>query len=119
MQLLNSDVRRELFCAERPIHAKSEDKSSSYIGPDGKCLNSLVADGCSVNGVVVNSILFPGVVVEEGAVVQNCILFKDVKVGSNTKLSYVIADKRSRFQADRTLMGHATYPLVIAKDTKV
>ena len=119
MQLLNSDVRRELFCAERPIHAKSEDKSSSYIGPDGKCLNSLVADGCSVNGIVTNSILFPGVTVEEGAVVQNCILFKDVKVGSNTKLSYVIADKRSQFQADRTLMGHATYPLVIAKDTKV
>ena len=28
-------------------------------------------------------------------------------------------DKRSEFQADRTLMGHATYPLVISKDTKV
>ena len=73
----------------------------------------------NVNGVVVNSILFPGVVVEEGAVIQNCILFKDVRVGRNTKLSYVIADKRSEFQDDRTLMGHATYPLVIAKETKV
>ena len=67
-----------------------------------------MADGCSINGVVINSILFPGVTVEEGAVVQNCILFKDVKVGKNTKLSYVIADKRSKVQADRTLMGHAT-----------
>jgi len=119
MQLLNSDVRRELFCADRPIHAKSEDKSSSYIGPDGKCLNSLVADGCSINGVVINSILFPGVVVEDGAVIQNCILFKDVKVGAGTKLSHVIADKRSSFSANCTMMGHATYPLVVAKDSKI
>ena len=77
MQLLDPAIRAELFCAERPIRAKATDKSSAYIGPDGYCENSLIADGCNIEGVVENSILFPGVVVEAGAVVRNCGLFKE------------------------------------------
>lgn len=119
MQLLDADVRRELFCPQRPIRAKSADKSSSYLGPDGVCTNSLVADGCSIQGTVVNSILFAGVAVEEGAVVQNCILMKDSVVHRNAKLSCIIADKRVEVLPDRTLMGHATYPLVIKKDSTI
>ena len=80
MQLLDPAIRAELFCAERPIRAKATDKSSAYIGPDGYCENSLIADGCNIEGVVENSILFPGVVVEAGAVVRNCVLFKETAV---------------------------------------
>lgn len=119
MQLLLPSVRRELFCPERPIRAKSSDKSSSYISPDGRCVNSLVSDGCNIHGTVVNSILFPGVVVAEGAEVRNCILFKNASVGRGARLSHVIADKRTGFGDGCMLMGHANYPLVIAKDTTV
>ena len=119
MQLLDPAVRADLFCAERPIRAKSADKSSAYIAPDGCCINSMVADGCSIAGRVENSILFSGVTVEEGAVVRNCILFKETTVGKDAELAYVIADKRVEIMPERTLMGHATYPIVIAKDSKV
>ena len=67
MQLLDPAIRADLFCAERPIRAKATDKSSAYIGPDGYCENSLIGDGCNIEGTVENSILFPGVVVEAGA----------------------------------------------------
>ena len=119
MQLLDPGVRAELFCADRPIRAKSADKSSSYIAPDGCCLNSLVADGCNIAGRVENSILFSGVTVEEGAVVRNCVLFKDATVRKGAELAYVIADKRVEILPNRTLMGHGSYPLVIAKDSVV
>ena len=119
MQLLDPGVRAELFCADRPIRAKSADKSSSYIAPDGCCLNSLVADGCNIAGRVENSILFSGVTVEEGAVVRNCVLFKDAAVRKGAELAYVIADKRVEILPNRTLMGHGSYPLVIAKDSVV
>ena len=76
MQLLNPAIRAELFCPERPIRAKGADKSSTYLGPEGKCVNSLVAEGCRIEGTVVDSILFPGVVVEPVAVIRNSVLFK-------------------------------------------
>jgi glucose-1-phosphate adenylyltransferase len=119
MQLLDPAIRRELFCPERPIRAKSADKSSAYIGPDGRCVNSLVTDGCNIEGTVENSILFPGVVVEEGAAVRNCILFKDTSVGRGAELAHVITDKRVKILPERTLFGHSSYPLVIAKGSRV
>ena len=89
------------------------------MGANGRCVNSLVADGCRIEGMVENSVLFPGVVVEEGAVVRNCVLFKEDIVRRNAQLSYIIADKDVEVLADRTLMGHATYPIVLAKGSIV
>ena len=119
MQLLDPAIRAELFCPERPIRAKGADKSSTYLGPEGKCVNSLVAEGCRIEGTVENSILFPGVVVEAGAVVRNCVLFKETVVRRDAQLSYIIADKDVEVLSNRTLMGHATYPIVLAKGSKV
>lgn len=119
MQLLNPDIRAELFCQERPIRAKGADKSSAYIGPNGACVNSLVADGSYIEGKVENSILFPGVRVEEGAVIRNCVLFKETVIHRNAELAYIIADKNVEVLPDRTLMGHSSYPIVLAKGSVV
>ena len=119
MQLLDPAIRADLFTPERPIRAKSGDKSSTYIGPDGQCVNSLVSDGCRIEGRVENCILSSGVVVEKGAVVRNCILFKETVVHAGANLAHIVADKNVEVMEDRTLMGHATYPIVLAKGSKI
>lgn len=119
MQLLDPAIRAELFCPERPIRAKGADKASTYVGPKGCCVNSLVAEGCRIEGLVENSILFPGVVVEEGAEIRNCVLFKETVIHKNAKLVYTIADKNVEVMEGRTLMGHATYPVVLEKGSKI
>ena len=119
MQLLDRDIRADLFTPERPVRAKGADKASTYIGPDGVCLNSLVAEGCSIEGTVVNSILFPGVTVEKGAEVQGCILFKGTAIRQGARASHIITDKNVELLPGRTMMGHATYPIVIAKGSVI
>ncbi|MBU5628083.1 glucose-1-phosphate adenylyltransferase subunit GlgD [Oscillibacter sp. MSJ-2] len=115
MQLLDPAIRKDLFCEERPIRAKSSDEASAYIDPRPSCRNSLVADGCCVEGTVENSILFPGVTVERGAEVRNCVLFKGAVVRRDAVLHYVIADKKVEILEGRHLMGHETYPVVVSK----
>jgi len=83
------------------------------------CLNSLVAEGCSIEGTVVNSILFPGVTVEKGAEVQGCILFKGTAIRQGARASHIITDKNVELLPGRTMMGHATYPIVIAKGSVI
>ena len=119
MQLLDPATRKDLFAPERPIRGKGADKPSTYVGANGSCLNSLVGEGCRIEGTVVNSILFPGVAVEAGAVVQGCVLFKETVVRKNARLSCIIADKNVEILPDRTLMGHTTYPIVLAKGSVV
>ena len=75
MELLDPAQRRLLFDPRRPILAKENDAPPAYLDPAGVCENSLIADGCDIQGSVKNCILFRGVRVEKGAHVENCVLF--------------------------------------------
>ena len=119
MQLLDPAIRSELLCAERPILAKEDDEAASYIAPDSRCVNSLIADGCQIEGSVEGSILFPGVKVGKGSQVKNCILFKNTVVEDGVTLGCVIADKDVHIRRGGTLIGHESYPLAVSKGSIV
>ena len=119
MELLDSHVRKELFRPDSPVYAKENDAASTYIDPTGECVNSLIADGCDIQGSVRNCVVFRGVTVEKGASVENSILFKGTTVKSGAMLRCVIADKNVTFNENVTLMGHENYPVVVAKNTEV
>ena len=119
LELLDSSIRREVFQPQRPVLTKERNDASTYIDPDGSCVNCLVADGCTIEGTVENCILFRGVSIARGAEVKNCILMQDVSVGRDAVLHHVIADKNVVIKEARTLMGHEQYPLAIAKNSKV
>lgn len=119
MDLLRPEVRAALFDSTRPIRTKDRSNPSTYYAPESKCTNSLVADGCIIEGEVENSILFRGVHVGKGAVVKNCILMQSTVIGDGAQTHYVITDKNVQISGHRTLMGHESYPLVIAKGSIV
>jgi len=119
MELLQPELRGQLFCPERPIFGKENDAPSSYVDPTGECVNTLMADGCDIQGTVKNCILFRDVQVEPGADVEGCILFKGTVVKKGAILRNVITDKYVTIRENGTLMGHETYPLVIARGAEV
>ena len=117
--LLDPEVRADLFNPARPIRTKDMSNPSTYYGPASVSKCSLVADGCFIEGEVENSILSRGVIVEKGAKVVNSVLMQGTVVKTGASLAYVIADKNVTVNEDRMLMGHASYPLAIAKGTVV
>ena len=119
MELMDSAVRSDLFNSERPIRTKDMSNPSTYYGPESKSVNALVSDGCRIDGEVENSILSRGVIIEAGAKVTNSVLMQGTVVKAGASLAYVIADKNVTINQDRVLMGHANYPLAIAKGSVV
>lgn len=119
MALMNPLVRADLFNQDRPIFTKVRDDMPSKYGLGSSVKNSLVAQGCQIEGEVVNSIISKGVHIGKGAKVENCIIMQDTKIGENARLSYVICDKDVVIKNDRALMGYDTYPIYIAKDNIV
>ena len=105
MALLKSNVRNQLFNKERPIYTKTRDDMPTRYGTKSKVSNSLVADGCVIDGTVKNSLLFRGVKVEKGAVVENCILMQETTVGKDTLLNNVISDKNAVINDGMVLKG--------------
>ncbi len=116
MDLLCGDIRKQLLNKERPIFTKTRDDMPTRYGTKSKVKNSLIADGCVIDGTVKNSVLFRGVKVEKGAVVENCILMQETKVGENANLLNVIADKNVVISSDMILKGTEDNKLVLNKN---
>lgn len=119
MSLLDKANKNKLFNPERPIYTKERDDMPTLYGKDAKVNNSLVADGCEIKGTVENCILFKGVKIEEGAVVKNSILMQDTVIGRNSNINYIIADKNVSVKAEIELSGAANYPVSLSKGTRV
>ncbi len=72
------------------IYTPNPVKPAHYIGHNGSVKESIVAEGCMIYGKVRNSVLFPGVFVEEGAEVENSIIMSDTVIGMNSKINQSI-----------------------------
>lgn len=119
MALMDPMVRSQLFQPNRPIYTKVRDDMPARYGLGSVVTNSLVADGCIIDGEVENCILFRGVKVKKGAKLKNCVIMQDTVIGENTRLDYVVADKEVVFENDRTMMGYQSYPVYVGKGSKV
>lgn len=116
MEILKPEVRNRIFgIAERPILTKVRNSPPTRYGDNAKIKNALIADGCTVEGIVENSVLFRGVRVEKGAVVKNSVLFQDDFIGENAYLNCVISDKNTVIRDSTVLSGHKTRPYYIEK----
>ena len=95
------------------IYARNSALPSSYIDEDAKIVNSFVAEGCEVYGtvrhsvisvgctigedaVVEDAVVMPGVVIEDGAIVRNCILGEGSKIGKNAVIGGQFAEGEER-----------------------
>ncbi len=115
MDLLVRENRGQLFTPERPIYTKVHDDMPATYGLGSDVSNSLVADGCVIEGTVENSILFRGVHVGKGAVVRDSILMQHSMIGDGAKLSCVVSDKSVIIKPGKTISGDKTYPIYIGK----
>lgn len=119
MELMDIDKRNQLFTADDPIYTKIRDDAPAKYGLEAKATNSLIADGCIIEGQVENSVLFRGVKVGKGAVVKNCILMQDTVIGGKCEVNYVIADKNVVVCDYRSISGTVDYPVFINKSSVV
>lgn len=118
MELLDKQIRDELFGA-RDIYTKVRDSAPSKYGDSAVVRNSLVSDGCIVEGTVENSILFRGVKVGKGSVVKNSIIMQDTVIGENVSLNCVVTDKNVVIRDRRMLSGCEIQPYFLPKGSMV
>lgn len=119
MALLEPENARKLFVPKRSIYTKVSDNAPVKYDLDSKVSNSLIADGCIIEGEVENSVLFRGVKVGKGAKVKNCILMQGTVVGDNAELNYLITDKNVSICENHILTSSPQYPMYVEKGASV
>lgn len=120
LDLLDADVRHELFSQElRPIITRAGNSSPAFYGEDSKSTNSIIAAGSTIEGTVRNSVIFRGVHIKKGAVVENCVINQNCTIGEGAVLNYAVLDKNVVINDKRLLSGYVTHPFYVKKSSVI
>ena len=119
MELMQEDVRAQLFDPKRPIYTKVRDHMPAHYGMNASLNNSMVADGSVIEGTVDDCVLFRGVKIGHNSTVDHCVIMQDAVIGDNCKLSHVIIDKNVVVTDGTSISGTETYPVSISKGSVV
>ncbi|MCX7709543.1 MAG: glucose-1-phosphate adenylyltransferase subunit GlgD [Clostridia bacterium] len=119
MEFLNPDICNTLFMDGGKIFTKVKDEPPAKYNEEADVKNSIIADGCIIEGTVINSVLFRGVTVKKGVVIKNSIVMQDTMIEEDVKLEHVIVDKDSVITCGKELKGEANWPVIVGKGTVV
>ena len=100
MDLLADNPRLDLLDRDWVVHTRSEERPPVNIRSEATVAQSLITDGCVIEGTVVHSVLSPGVVVRPGAVVRHSVVMTDAVIEENAVVDHAILDKRVRVGKD-------------------
>jgi glucose-1-phosphate adenylyltransferase len=99
------DTNMELLNPESPLELprwnvrtnlseqRMGDRPPAFVARGSRVRRTTLARGLRVYGTVENSVLSPGVLIEEGAVVQDSILMHDTQVGAGAQVKSTVTDK--------------------------
>ena len=119
LKLIDEKNLDALFPKNSPVYTKIRDDNPTRYVTGSKVENSILADGCLIEGTVENCVLFRGVKIKKGAVVRNCVLMQDTVVEPNVELDCVVTDKNVKITAGKKLSGTESFPVYVQKNHTV
>jgi len=93
LALLSSNPPLNLYDKEWVIHTRSEERPPAKITPEAVVKQSLVANGATIHGRVIHSVISPGVYVAHGAEVRDSVVMTDTWIGPGAVVDRAIIDK--------------------------
>jgi glucose-1-phosphate adenylyltransferase len=115
MQLLNPKIWRELFFQRDLIYTKVKDEPPAKYLEHAWVRNALIANGCTIEGKVENSILFRGVKIRKGVYVKNSIILQNCEIEESVIIENAILDKDVFISRGRVLTGDHKAPFIAHK----
>lgn len=115
IKLLQPDVWSEIFLKDHPIFTKVKDEPPTRYFKGSTVKNSVIANGCQIEGTVENSVISRAVKVGKGTIIKNSIIMQKCQIGDNCVLDSVILDKDVKVASGMTMLGTKDLPYVVRK----
>lgn len=90
MDILDASSGINLSDADWKIYARNTAEPPHFVGAGARISNSVVSEGCVINGAVINSIISRGATVKKGAVIKDSIIMPNAIVGENATINHSI-----------------------------
>ena len=116
MDLIREDNELDLQDEDWKIYSVNPVRPAQYIGENAKISNSLVVEGCVVNGQIENSILFQGVQVGKNSIIRDSIIMNDAKIGDNVVIEKSIVGSGAIVRKDCKISLGDEIAIIAAKE---
>ena len=114
MDLLGSDPAFRLHDPKWRIYFRNNAEPPHLIGDFARVTNSLITEGCEIQGVVENCVLSAGVKVARGAYVKDSVIMSNVTIGEGATVNYSIIDSDTEIGAGSVIGRTKSTPENIA-----
>jgi len=102
-----------------PIYTRAHDTRPSFYGEKSDISSTILANGCVVNGKVKNSILSRRVTIEEGASVEDSIIFTNTVIKKGVHIKNCVIDKHCVIEHKKLVSGTKEKPLYIHQGARI
>ncbi|MBQ3151221.1 MAG: glucose-1-phosphate adenylyltransferase [Clostridia bacterium] len=103
LDLLDPKVDLDLSDNSWKIYSRNNALPPHYISDDASVQNSMIAEGCQIEGNVDFSVLFANVTVEKGATVRDSIIMPGTVVKSGAVVQYAIVAENAVIEEGATV----------------
>ncbi|MFZ0445299.1 MAG: glucose-1-phosphate adenylyltransferase [Bacillus sp. (in: firmicutes)] len=112
MDLLDEKCELDLFDYDWRIYSVNPNQMPQYLSQDAEVKESLVNEGCTIEGTVKKSILFQGVTVKKGAMIKESVIMPDAVIGENVIIEKVIVPSSLNIP-DNTIIKNDSYDDIV------
>lgn len=110
ISLIDFKSARTLFADEWPIYTRTNDSCPTQYFDTAEVKNSVVSNGCMIEGTIENSIIGRGCVIKKGAVVRNSIILPGAVVGEDVHAENLVVDKHAKLIHVKEVVAETGHP---------
>ena len=119
MDLLDYDRVLDLFKPDWPIYTRTNDSCPAQYYSGVEVKQSMVSNGCLIEGDVVNSVIGRGCVIKKGAVVKNSVILPGAVIGEDVHIENVVVDKQARILRKKEILAQPDKPMYVKRNDKI
>lgn len=119
MEMLEKNKFSALFHGSQSVITKVKNGAPTYYSKGAHVRNSQFATGCVIEGTVVDSLIFRKVNIAKDAEVRNSMVMQGSRIGEGAVLEYCILDKNVTIGPGVTLKGTKDNLVVIEKNKTI
>ena len=110
MDLINIKTAQTLFDSEWPIYTRTNDSCPTHYYGTAEIRNSVVSNGCQVEGTIENSILGRGCIIHKGAVIKNSVVLAGAEIGEGVHVENQVVDKLTKILHVKEVVSDPAFP---------
>ena len=115
LRLLESETYNNLFNINGKVKTKTKDEPPTIYNEHPNVTESLIANGCIVEGEVENSVVFRGVKIGKNVTIKNSIIMQKSVIEDDAIVINTILDKATKVEAEAHVVGSYSQPYVLGK----